>query len=74
VTRTQLLILALAALAAVTLAWLVKSGLWRRHRIAFLVGAVAVALLALTRRIGLQELAIVAGLVVLATVFLPARR
>jgi hypothetical protein len=74
VTRTQLLILALAALAAVLLAWLVKSGLWRRHRVAFLVAAVTVGLLALTRRVGLQELAIVAGLVVVATVLLPARR
>lgn len=74
VTRTQLLILALAALATVLLAWLVKSGLWRRHRLALLVAAVAVGLLILTRRVGLQELAIVAGLVLVATVLLPARR
>lgn len=74
VTRTQLLVLALAALAAITLGWFARTGLWRRHRLAFLAAAVACGLLLLSRRVGLAELAIVAGLVVVATVLLPSRR
>ena len=74
VTRTQLLVLALTALAAITLGWFARTGLWRRHRLAFLAAAVACGLLLLSRRVGLAELAIVAGLVLVATVFLPARR
>jgi hypothetical protein len=74
VTRTQLLVLALAALAAVIVGWIVRSGLWRRHRVAFLGAGVLAGLLALSRRLGWQELAIVAGAVVLAVILVPARR
>ena len=38
-SRTQLLVLALAFLAAVLVGWIVRSGLWKRHRIAILGGA-----------------------------------
>ncbi len=73
-SRTQLLVLALALLAAVLVGWIARSGLWKRHRIAILGGAALLGLLALTRRLGWQELAIVAGVVVLAAVMVPARR
>jgi hypothetical protein len=73
-TRVQLLVLFLAILAAVTLGWIWRSGLWRRHRVAIVGGAVLVGLLALTRRLGWQELAIVVGVVLLAAVMVPARR
>jgi uncharacterized membrane protein (DUF4010 family) len=74
VTRTRLLVLVLALLAAITVGWIVRSGLWRRHRFAIVGAAVLVGLLALTRRLGWQELAIVAGVVVMAAVMVPARR
>jgi len=74
VTRTQLLVLSLASLSAVTLGWLARSGLWRRNRVAIVGAALLAGLLALTRRLGWQELAIVAGVVVLAAVLAPARR
>jgi hypothetical protein len=73
-TRVQLLVLFLAILAAVILGWIWRSGLWRRHRVAIVGGAVLVGLLALTRRLGWQELAIVVGVVLLAAVMVPARR
>jgi uncharacterized membrane protein len=74
VTRTQLLVLTLAALAAVLLGWFARAGLWRRHRLAIVGAAVAVGLLLLSRRVGLQELAIVAGAVVAASLLVPGRR
>jgi len=74
VTRTQLLVVTLALLAAVTLGWLARSGLWRRRRLTFVAAAVAGGLLALSRRVGVQEVAIVAGVVVIAALLLPARR
>jgi hypothetical protein len=74
VTRAQLLVLFLVGLIAVTLGWFARSGLWRRHRLAFLAAALAGALLALSRRVGIQELAIVAGVIVAAALLFPARR
>ncbi|HSM92397.1 MAG TPA: hypothetical protein VLT47_05865 [Anaeromyxobacteraceae bacterium] len=73
-TRTQLLVLALAALAAVVVGWIARSGLWRRHRVAIVGGAALLGLLGLSRRLGWQELAIVAGVVLVAAVLVPARR
>jgi uncharacterized membrane protein (DUF4010 family) len=74
VTRTQLLVLTLAFLAAVILGWVARTGLWRRHRVAIVAGAILVGLLALTRRLGWQELAIVVAVVALAALLVPARR
>lgn len=73
-SRTQLLVLLLAALAVITLGWFARTGLWRRHRVALVAAGIAAGLLALTRRIGLQELAVVAGVVLVAAFLLPARR
>jgi hypothetical protein len=74
VTRTQLLVLTLVALGAILLGWLGRTGLWKRHRLTFVAAAVAGGLLALSRRVGLQELAIVGGLVVAAALLVPTRR
>ncbi len=74
VTRTQLLVLSLALLGAVLVGWIVRSGLWRRHRIAMVGAAVLLGLLALTRRLGWAEVAVVAGVIVLAAILVPARR
>lgn len=74
VTRTQLLVLALAALAAVIVGSIVRSGLWRRHRVALLGAGVLAGLLGLSRRLGWQELLVVAGAVALAVILVPARR
>ncbi len=73
-TRTQLLVLSLALLSAVVVGWIARSGLWRRHRVAIIGVAVLLGLLALTRRLGWQELAFVAGAVLLAMLTIPARR
>lgn len=73
-TRAQLLVLGLAVLAAAFVGWIVRSGLWRRHRVAIVGAGVLLALLALTRRLGWAELAIVAGTVLLAAVLVPAGR
>lgn len=73
-TRTQLLVVVLALLAAISVGWIVRSGLWRRHRVAIAGGAILLGLLALTRRLGWPELATVAGTVIAAALLLPARR
>lgn len=65
-SRTQLLVLALALLSAVFVGWIARSGLWRRHRVALVGGAVLLGLLALTRRLGWQEVAVVAAVILLA--------
>lgn len=73
-SRTQLLVLVLALLSAVTVGWIWRSGLWRRHRVAIVGGAILLGLLLLSRRLGWQELAMVGGVVLLAAVMVPARR
>ncbi|HET8734460.1 MAG TPA: hypothetical protein VFM45_11910 [Anaeromyxobacteraceae bacterium] len=57
----------LLALALVAVAWLVKTGLWRRGRLAIVALAAVAALALLTRRVGLGEL-----LVLVAVLGLPA--
>lgn len=73
-TRTQLLVLALALLALVALGWIAWTGLWRRHRVAIVGAGILLGLLALTRRMGWPELAILAGVVLLSLLLVPARR
>lgn len=65
--RQELAIVVLVGLALVAVAWLVKTGLWRRGRIALVAVAAVAALAVLTRRVGLGEL-----LVLLAVLGLPA--
>lgn len=72
-TRAQLLVLTLALLAGVGLAWIWRSGLWRRHRVAIVGAGVLLGLLALSRRLGWQELAIVVGVILAAALLLPRR-
>ncbi len=73
-SRIQLLILCLALLSAVVVGWIARAGLWRRHRLAIIGGGVLFGLLMLTRRLGWQELLIVAGVVLLAFLMVPAAR
>jgi hypothetical protein len=65
--RQELAIVVLLALALVAVAWFVKTGLWRRGRLALVAVAAVAALALLTRRVGLGEL-----LVLLAVLGLPA--
>jgi hypothetical protein len=65
--RQELAIVVLLALALVAVAWFVKTGLWRRGRLALVALAALAALALLTRRVGLGEL-----LVLLAVLGLPA--
>jgi hypothetical protein len=62
------------AFAVVLVAWLARSGRWRRGRLALVAGAVVIALGVLARRLGLGELAVVAILVVIPFLLVPARR
>jgi TRAP-type C4-dicarboxylate transport system permease small subunit len=74
VTRAQLLVLALSLLALVALGWIAWTGLWRRHRVALVGAGILLGLLALTRRLGWPELAILGGVVLAALLLVPARR
>jgi hypothetical protein len=74
VTRSRLLLLVLVGLALVLLAWLHRSGLWRRHRLAILGGGVALGLLAAARRLGVGELLLLAAVGFVAWRLLPAPR
>lgn len=62
------------ALAVVLVAWLARSGLWRRGRFGLAAIAVVAALGFFARRLGLAELAVVAILVVIPFLIVPARR
>jgi hypothetical protein len=70
----HVLVAFLTALAIVLAAWLARSGLWRRGRLALVAVAVVAALGLLARRLGLGELAVVAVLVVIPFLLVPARR
>jgi hypothetical protein len=74
VGKTQLVTLTFTLLAVVAVAWLIKAGHWRRGRLLLVTGGIAVALALLTRRLGLGELVILAVLVLLPALLLPARR
>ncbi len=70
--RIQLLVLALTALAAVSVAWLARTGRWRQRRLVPITIAALGAYVLLARRLGWGELLVLAVLVV-PLVFLPAR-
>jgi hypothetical protein len=69
--RQAILLVAAAALVAVSMAWLARERLWRRPPLLVLLLALAVVLLAIMRRIGWGELVAVAALVVVPMVLLP---
>lgn len=54
--RQELLVVVLLALALVTVAWFVKTGLWRRGRMVIVAVGLLAGLALLTRRVGLGEL------------------
>jgi hypothetical protein len=70
----QLLVVALTALALVSVASVLKTGLWRRARLALVGVALVVALGVLARRIGLGELLVLAVVVLIPFFVVPARR
>jgi hypothetical protein len=74
VGQTQLVTLTFTLLAVVAVAWLFRAGHWKRGRLLLVTGGIAVALALLTRRLGLAELVILAVLVLLPALLLPARR
>lgn len=74
VGRVELLVLFLTALVAVAAAWFIKTGLWRRARLALVTIAVFGGLALLTRRIGWGELLVLAVVVLVPFFVLPARR
>lgn len=66
----QLFLAAVLALLVVAVAWLAKSGIWRRGRLGLVAAAVVVALGLVARRVGLGEVAVVATLVLLPLLLL----
>jgi hypothetical protein len=74
VAAKQLLLVALAGLALVLVAWVAKAGLWRRGRLFLVAVALVVALGALARRIGLGELLVLAVVVLIPLLVVPIRR
>jgi len=74
VAAKQLLVVALAALALVLVAWVAKAGLWRRGRLFLVAVALVVALGVLARRIGLGELLVLAVVVLIPLLVVPAPR
>lgn len=74
VASKQLLLVALAALALVLVAWVAKAGLWRRGRLFLVAIGLVVALGVLVRRIGLGELLVVAVVVLIPLLVVPLPR
>jgi hypothetical protein len=72
VNRARLLLAAAFLLCLVVAAWFIRTGRWRQRRLALLTGALLAALLLLSRRVGWAELAILAGLVLVPFILLPA--
>ena len=70
----QLLVVALAALALILVAWVAKAALWRRGRLFLVAVALVVALGVLARRIGLGELLVLAVVVLIPLLVVPAPR
>ncbi len=71
--RPALLTLVALVLSAVTFAWLLRSGLWRRGRLWFLTVGVVLAIGVLARRVGWGELAVLVLLAFLPFFVVPAR-
>ncbi len=72
--RLELLVVVAVALAMVGVAWFLRTGLWRRGRLALVALALLAGFLLLTRRVGWGELLVVLVLLLLPALLLgPAR-
>lgn len=71
--RQELAVIVLLALALVLVAWFVKTGLWRRGRLAIVALAAVAALALLTRRVGLGELLVLLAVLGLPTLLVLSR-
>lgn len=74
VGRLELLVLFLTGLAAIAAAWFIRTGLWRRARLGLVTAAIFGGLALLSRRVGLAELVVLAVIVLVPLLVLPARR
>jgi hypothetical protein len=72
--RQALLLAAATALVAITLAWLARERIWRRPPLAAVAVALVVGLLFLLRRIGWGELLVVAVVLLVPMLLVPARK
>jgi hypothetical protein len=74
VNRARLLLAAAFVLALLAVGWFVRTGRYKERRLAFFTCALGAAFLLLSRRVGLAELGILAGLVLFPLLILPQRR
>ncbi len=73
--RIQLLVVVLAGLALVAVAWFIHTGRWRQRRLFFVSVGLLVALVVLSRRVGWGELLVLAAVIAIpAILFAPRRR
>ena len=72
--RQALLLAAATALVAITLAWFARERLWRRPPLVVIMVALVVGLLFLLRRIGWGELLVVAVVILVPMLLVPARK
>jgi FtsH-binding integral membrane protein len=72
--RQALLVAAATALVAIMLAWFARERLWRRPPLIVIMVALAVGLLFLFRRIGWGEILVVAVVVLVPMLLVPARK
>ncbi len=73
VARQALLVVAGLGLTLVCVAWFLRSGLWRRRRLAVVAIAAVVALAVLSRRVGAGELLVVAAVILVPAMLFSSR-
>jgi hypothetical protein len=72
--RMELLVVAALALALLGIAWLLRTGLWKRGRLALLGIALLAGFLLLTHRVGWGELLILVAVLGVPILLLAPRR
>jgi len=72
-SRQALLVLMGLALALVCVAWFLRSGLWRRQRLAVVAIGAVVLLAVLSRRVGVGELLVLAVLTLIPAMLFSRR-
>lgn len=72
--RTELLVVAAVALGIVGIAWFLRTGAWKRGRVAIVALVLVAGVLLATRRLGWGELLVVLAVVGLPVLLLAPRR